>query len=283
MPVYGVKMKLVQFLSVLFCVLSLSNPSHADNLIPYYGDEFYSHPGARDEQLISLLSKVLESKHQFVPGKMDRIVSACEPGSRCYAQTSLGYSGVKAFLLSRYYVVTTGAGSSITDVYCEKDYSVPGPVAVPNPAILNIEHTWPQSRFTGKYSKDLQKADAHHLFPSDSEINSVRGNYPFGEVVRDQKVLKCNVSRFGQSANPGQLVFEPPVRHRGNVARALFYFSVRYHMPIDTQQEAFLKDWHKRDPVDQEEMNRNNEVFKVQGNRNPFVDMPYLVEQIRNF
>jgi len=38
--------------------------------------------------------------------------------------------------------------------------------------------------------------------------------------------------------------------------------------------------WHRDDPVSEKEINRNNEVYRVQGNRNPFVDFPELAEHI---
>ncbi|RYZ68005.1 MAG: nuclease, partial [Proteobacteria bacterium] len=77
--------------------------------------------------------------------------------------------------------------------------------------------------------------------------------------------------------------FEPPDAHKGNVARALFYFSVRYNIKIDPIEENFLKAWNKADPVDQEESGRNEAIMKIQGNRNPFVDFPELADSIGDF
>lgn len=57
---------------------------------------------------------------------------------------------------------------------------------------------------------------------------------------------------------------------KGNVACALFYFAVRYETTISPEEEASLRRWHNDDPVDQEEMDRNNGIEKIQGNRNPF-------------
>lgn len=39
---------------------------------------------------------------------------------------------------------------------------------------------------------------------------------------------------------------------------------------------ATLLNWHKNDPPDDFEMNRNNVVYSWQNNRNPFIDMPDL-------
>lgn len=282
MSVYGVYMNCLKSLMiVLVTVLSLT--TNAENQNSYYGSEFYSDSSLKDEGLIRELHKILSNKHQEVAGGMDRIVNDCERESHCYAHSGISYNQAKSFLLSKYYVVPNGSGFMIKDVYCEQEYSVPGPYAVPDSTILNVEHTWPQSKFTGRYGKDLQKADLHHLYPSDSQLNSIRGNYPFGEVEKDAKPLKCNTSRFGSAKNGGQMVFEPPHDHRGNVARALFYFSVRYEINIDDKQEAFLRAWHQEDPVDAEEMTRNEEIFKLQNNRNPFIDMPSLADRIKNF
>ena len=73
------------------------------------------------------------------------------------------------------------------------------------------------------------------------------------------------------------------MEHKGNVARALFYFSVRYKMPINADEEEVLRRWHALDPVDADEIQRNEIVFETQRNRNPFIDMPELANYIKNF
>lgn len=45
------------------------------------------------------------------------------------------------------------------------------------------------------------------------------------------------------------------------------------------QLDVLLK-WHRQDPVSEREIKRNNAVFSVQKNRNPFVDHPELAEHI---
>lgn len=95
--------------------------------------------------------------------------------------------------------------------------------------------------------------------------------------------LDCPESRFGVGSAGSDDVFEPPVNHRGNVARALFYFSVRYELPISEDEEVVLRKWHKQDPVDEAEHARNQEIFEIQKTRNPFIDFPDLVDSIKNF
>jgi endonuclease I len=155
------------------------------------------------------------------------------------------------------------------------------------------EHTWPQSLGAGWAAA---KSDLHHLFPVDTGANSVRSNNPFGTVVISQKVLP-DLSAPGQASKlgvdgGGVQVFEPSDRHKGDVARALMYFYVRYALPKPgekgpgplslrnyMQEVAILLAWHHRDPVDAGETRRNDRIFGVQGNRNPFVDRPEFADR----
>ena len=50
-------------------------------------------------------------------------------------------------------------------------------------------------------------------------------------------------------------------------------------MKISAMEEAHLRNWHESDPVDDHKINRNNIIEEVQGNRNPFIDMPELVSE----
>jgi deoxyribonuclease-1 len=79
------------------------------------------------------------------------------------------------------------------------------------------------------------------------------------------------------------MIFMPPVGHRGNVARSLFYFSVRYDIAINKNEEQILRQWHKMDPIDANEKARHEIVAKYQKVRNPFVDYPQLVEKVADF
>ena len=89
-------------------------------------------------------------------------------------------------------------------------------------------------------------------------------------------------SELGFNAD-GDKRFEPREVHRGNVARALFYFSVIYDQPIEPFEEVVLRQWHIDDPVDQRERERNQKIATIQLSRNPFIDYPDLVERIGDF
>ena len=141
----------------------------------------------------------------------------------------------------------------------------------PDASNMNIEHTWPQSHgATG-----IAKSDLHHLFPTDSRTNGRRGNNPFGYVSDP------DWSQGGSCTD--YRVFQVRPVQRGNTARAMFYFSIRYNMDIDSRQEKVLREWHKNDPVDELEKARNDRIENFQHNRNPFIDRPDFVDRISDF
>lgn len=187
---------------------------------------------------------------------------------------------------------------AIHEVYCQSLYGrnhlggQVGPQVEPDSTVINVEHTQPQSMFKSKPYFREAVGDLHHLYPSDSPANSMRGNFPFGEVSQVKNQPRCfddndkefdSGARLGAAKDGRPLVFEPPHVHKGNVARALFYFAVRYNHPIEAKEEVILRRWHQEDPVDDEEIQRNNAIQTIQGNRNPFIDDPSLVGQVDNF
>lgn len=149
---------------------------------------------------------------------------------------------------------------------------------------INAEHTWPQS-----YGADSgsAKSDLHHLFPTESTANSIRGNYRFGNVVGTPDWQQGG-SKKGDDEN-GSTVFEVRDDHKGDTARAVFYMAVRYNGINDEgflteTQEAVLRQWHWEDPPDEYEVERNNNINKYyQHNRNPFIDRPDFVDAMENF
>lgn len=156
-----------------------------------------------------------------------------------------------------------------------------GPMKIPDNNIVNVEHSWPQSHFTSQFPKGFQKADLHILFPTDSKINSIRGNYPYGDTVSTLEA-PCQEAVLGLNSS-GERVFEPDDVIKGDMARAIFYFSVRYKSKVDKNQEMSLRQWHELDPPDAREIELNEQIFEIQKNRNPFIDNPEYVDQIDDF
>lgn len=200
---------------------------------------------------------------------------------------SLSYTRAREALFNKLYLEKDERGHFIRGVYCqEKYYPFNGnhpKNRIPDHNIFNTEHTWPQSKFTNRFKSKLQKTDLHHLFPTFSKINSERGSLPFAEV-NSQRNLSCALSQSGSARSGGTgTYFEPPDSHKGNAARAMFYFSIRYNIQIDSTQENFLRAWHKEDPVDGPERSRHELIARLQGNRNPFIDRPELVDTLKDF
>lgn len=149
----------------------------------------------------------------------------------------------------------------------------------------NREHTVPQSWFN---SAAPMNTDLFHVYPTDAWVNQQRGNWPYAEVATASWTSQ-NGTRVGTSATPGYqgTVCEPLEAFKGDLARTYFYMAIRYAPNLatwsgpmfvsggfSTWAEALLLDWHAGDPVDAKELERNNAVFAIQGNRNPFIDQP---------
>jgi endonuclease I len=142
---------------------------------------------------------------------------------------------------------------------------------------LNIEHTWPQS----KGAKEMPaNSDMHHLFVTSKESNSMRANHPFCNSVYSYWDYDGSVYGFDEYS---QDCFEPQDDHKGNVARAMFYFSIRYQMAIDSDEEKVLRQWNRLDPIDGNEIRRHEVIKRLQGNVNPFIQDSSLVDKISNF
>ena len=161
-----------------------------------------------------------------------------------------------------------------------------GRLVTPNgtrtPGGFNTEHSWPQS----EGATGTAKADIHHLFPTDATANNRRSSYPFGDTDCNQSsscVWYEGGSELGTSSSGGGRVFEVRPAYRGDIARAHFYFSVRYGLSIPSSEETVLRTWHQQDPVSDRERLRNDRIESFQRNRNPFVDRPDFVERITDF
>ncbi len=269
--------------SLLLLTLSLSGFAQVGQRLPnkqlaYYGAEFYTGNITK-----ASLAMIINGLHMSKNGKHDTIGSSCN--SDCYKHTSVGYDGARQNLFGRIYLQQDGQGNYVKDVYCGKNFYFKQLSDVGNMhTLVNIEHTWPQSKFSSKYEKGIQKSDMHHLFLTDSKANSERGNFEFGNldgVANELRVENCEISKLGHIQ--GGDVFQPPVAHRGNVARALFYFATHYEMSISKTQEDTLRKWHEADPVDAAEAGRHEMIATIQTSRNPFVDYPELVKRISDF
>lgn len=160
----------------------------------------------------------------------------------------------------------------------------------------NREHSVPKSWFN---KQSPMVSDIWHVYPTDGKINGMRSNNPFGEVGSGASSSKNEFSKWGKCVTPGYsgTVFEPNDEYKGDFARTYFYFATRYKGVATSGQGALvftstypyitgwqldmLLRWHKKDPVSPKELDGNEAVYDSrQGNRNPFIDYPELVDLI---
>lgn len=130
----------------------------------------------------------------------------------------------------------------------------------------NREHVWCQS--LGWFSTSGAGSDLHHIRPCDISVNSSRGNKKYGTL---------------------RGMYEPTDDYKGDVARIIFYLLVRYEesdkygvTAIAESMELLLK-WNELDPVDALEIARNEKIYDIQGNRNPFIDCSDLANYIWDY
>jgi len=164
----------------------------------------------------------------------------------------------------------------------------------------NREHSTPASWFN---DASPMYSDLFNVYPTDGYVNNRRSNYPMAKVG-NATWTSSNGSKIGTCITPGYsgTVFEPIDSFKGDFARSFLYMATRYENVVDTwasnstEAEAvyagnsglafkqwyiyLLLQWCQLDPVSQKEIDRNNAVFAIQNNRNPFIDHPEFAELI---
>lgn len=252
---------------------------------------YYAGIKPTDTDFRAKLHTILNSSHVPQHGKPDAIVKACpDDNSQCFHREIHTYREARQFLFGDLDLLSTPKGYALKSVYCDQildetqfpENGKPGPGKIPANEMMNAEHTWPQSKFTTQFPTNMQKTDVHILFATDKISNVQRSNLEFANV----EIIEydtCKASRKGTTSKKRDIYFEPPDYHKGNVARAIFYFAVRYKMKIDPTEENNLRKWHELDPVDDAERARHERIFEYQHDRNPFIDEPEWVSEIQDF
>ena len=180
------------------------------------------------------------------------------------------------------------------------------PTSSSMPDAWNKEHVYAKSH--GDFASQIAGKDIHHLMPTVNGVNGKRSNKDFDECSSSSNAVTSYKS-YGQTitvkyADSSDIcyttssAFEPRDAVKGDVARILFYMATRYEGNSDGGPDLELVDsytssssptlgklstllkWHKEDPVDEFEMKRNNYIYSVQENRNPYIDHPELAEKI---
>ena len=213
--------------------------------------------------------------------------------------TDVGYDG----LWTAYASTDCKPGTNlIWDMYSDEDFECGGSKQGHSYSKegdgYNREHTVPQSWFN---ESSPMKSDLFHVYPTDGYVNNRRSNYPHGDVS-SATYTSNNGSKLGTAGYSGMsgTVFEVIDEYKGDFARSYFYFATRYLDKISSfttdgkkvfstsfphMNSTFINQyysWHLQDPVSSKEINRNNAVYKIQGNRNPYIDHPEWVNVVFN-
>jgi len=236
------------------------------------------------------------------------------------AQTNKGYSSIgykglyTAYLKTDVYPAGHPNAGKIWDMYGECAFAKSNTCGSYSGVCdcYNREHSIPQSWWGG--GTNGIGNDIFHVLPTDGKVNGVRSNYEYGVVnggtnwvgnkfgsagswSTDKKTI---ASAAGEEIKGSGSVFEPKPEYKGDIARGLMGTIIKWQQSnlttgnnfftgVYTAQQNFgltkkavvlLMKWHREDPVSQKEIDRNNGIQETQGNRNPFIDYPYLAEYI---
>jgi len=160
---------------------------------------------------------------------------------------------------------------------------------------LNIEHCLPKSWWGGTDNEAYK--DLYNLNPSDQRANGQKSNYAPGHVKKGDKFDNGSFRMDNaKSSGYGYICWEPAPEYRGDFARTYFYMATAYEYLEWTAYKQYISkdsylmfsdaiisvllDWHRADPVSDKERCRMDVISNIQGNRNPFIDYPELVEYI---
>lgn len=157
-------------------------------------------------------------------------------------------------------------------------------------ADFDTEHTWPQS-FGARTAPE--QTDMHHMRPSFKKANNARGSIDFGDVVTSVPASQGGYSEGGSEKGRDaaeNLVFEVRDEYKGDIARGLFYFALKYTNKTNEDgttgaflkqtQYDILKNWHKNDNPSQKELERNQRIKERQFTHNPFIEHPEMLDRL---
>ncbi|MBR5640121.1 MAG: endonuclease [Muribaculaceae bacterium] len=215
-----------------------------------------------------------------------------------HSHTKISYDG----LWDAYTSTDTGSDGYYIDMYSTAKYTSSNQCGNYSSVgdCVNREHSFPKSWWGS--NKDEKYSDIFHLYPTDGYVNNQRSNYPFGVCANGTRVPDANgahaLGKKGTSTYEGYsgIVFEPDDIYKGDFARTYFYMATCYNNQIanwnsdmlagnnypvfTTWAINMLLEWNRLDPVSEKEINRNDSAYKLQGNRNPYIDHPELAEYI---
>ena len=256
--------KILVFLLLLISTFTIYLSNKTIEVVAASYDSYYATINTSSGQnLLSSLNKIITNGHKQV-----------------------GYDGVKQAYKTTDINPET---NKIWDMYSNEDYAFTTDMSMEfsyEGAGYNREHSVPQSWFD---KAEPIRSDLFHVYPTDGYVNKRRGSYWYGETNSPTYTSK-NGSKLGPSSHKlyGGTVFEPIDEYKGDFARTYFYMATRYCSQVGSWGNNFIGSypylnaysidlfmkWHLQDPVSEKETNRNDAVYLIQKNRNPYIDHP---------
>lgn len=194
--------------------------------------------------------------------------------------TFISYFNYKQTLMNQFEVCDTTNGQSfVTCVYSGEN------------KVFNDPFDWTATGYSREHSychswmptypcdnpEQPEYTDQHNLYPTNlANANSYRSNLPLLDITGNVVITFLEGS-VGYNGN--QMCYEPRAAQKGNAARSIFYQATCYNgqnglnwsLPA-YQDQTSLKNWHFNDLPDSYEIARQEYIYSVQGNRNPYID-----------
>ena len=262
----------------------------ANQLYTYYVFSFNGSNGQENYQLTTPLKGYIQTKGLSINYYYDGIARNAPNFIQALHELInphlvITYSNYKSTLLNNIELIDTIVGKKyIQCVYTGEKRIIDEPFDW-NKEGYSREHSFPHS-WMPSHPADApalpEYSDLHNLYPTNlAKANSIRSNYPLGEI-NGKVTYEYLEGKLGYFDN--KLVYEPRDAQKGNVARSMFYMCIAYNginnkswtLPSYQDQEI-LKKWHFQDPPDSYEIARQEYIYFLQGNRNPFIDSALYV------
>lgn len=271
LPVKAICAVLILSIMLSFMYVCANEATADDNIVSsYYTGNYYTRINAEKEGL-SLRSELAE------------LITVTHTHETTYSELSTVYKTADADPNKKGNIIWFYTGTS-----------VPFNGFGSNSGDTNREHVWPKSGGNAFPEKSGPGSDGHHLRPCEAQLNATRGNMSFAEVESKASnvVKEAGSISYSNLCYTDGVYFYPGEGYRGATARILMYLQVRWG---DTYSLSFvdssgnrktigkisdLMKWHLDEPPTKAEIYRNEEVFKLQGNRNPFIDHPEYAVKI---
>ncbi len=244
-----------------------------------------------------LLADIPENYYNDINGLRNSELKSVLHSIICKAKV-LPYGSGFGRTWSGFYVTDRYENDKVRDRYSYSDFHF-SPTSSSQSAFavngMNIEHSFPKSWWGGIDNQAYK--DLFNLNPCESGINSSKSNFVIGIVKKVKTTNGCTKVGSGLAGNKTVTLWEPADEWKGDFARIYFYMVTAYSNftwtseglnilennewpTLQTWAYRLLLEWNRQDPVDDIEISRNDAIYGLQGNRNPFVDFPNLAEYI---